>query len=241
MKIIFASNNRHKLSDMALFLAHQPLNLVNAEKLISERVLGTPPAPNEIYDTYFQNARLKADAWRVWSGMPALADDSGLEVFALCGAPGVHSAFFAGSPSIDRKNNEKLLEELQGVSVRSAIFRCLLCLSISEGEYLIAEGTVKGVITREPRGTTGWGYEPLFEIPELGKTIAEMRDEGIPIQSHRARAVENLGALVNEIQKGSLFTPTICDNLSQPLGEADQGRRGEITNYSAKKLPTSVK
>ena len=61
---------------------------------------------------------------------------------------------------------------------------------------------MKGVITEEPRGTKGWGYEPLFEIPELGKTIAEMRDEGIPIPSHRARAVENLGALVNEIQKG---------------------------------------
>jgi XTP/dITP diphosphohydrolase len=204
MKIVFASNNRHKLGDMAVFLAHQPITLINAEELILEQRLGRPPAPDEVYDTYFQNARLKADAWRVWSGMPALADDSGLEVFALSGAPGVHSAFFAGSPSVDKNNNEKLLRELQDVADRRALFRCLLCLSVTEGEYLIAEGTVEGNITREPRGNTGWGYEPIFEIPDFGKTIAELRDDGIPIPSHRARAVENLAALVHDIKRGEV-------------------------------------
>jgi XTP/dITP diphosphohydrolase len=204
MKIIFASNNRHKLADMAVFLAHQPITLINAEELILEQRLGRPPAPDEVYDTYFQNARLKADAWRVWSGMPALADDSGLEVFALGGAPGVHSAYFAGNPSSDEKNNEKLLKELHNVADRRALFRCLLCLSVTEGEYLIAEGTVEGTITMEPRGNKGWGYEPIFEIPEFGKTIAELRDDRIAIPSHRARAVENLAALVHDIQRGGV-------------------------------------
>jgi XTP/dITP diphosphohydrolase len=80
----------------------------------------------------------------------------------------------------------------------------LLCLSVTEGEYLIAEGTVEGNITREPRGNTGWGYEPIFEIPDFGKTIAELRDDGIPIPSHRARAVENLAALVHDIKRGEV-------------------------------------
>lgn len=196
MKVIFASNNLHKHRDMAAYLVKQPLNLISAEELVADSRLGTPPAPEEIHDTYLQNAQLKADAWRRWAGIAALADDSGLEVFALSGAPGVNSAFFAGKPGNDNANNEKLLRELSGIDDRRALFRCLLCLSLAEGEYLVSEGTLEGSITREPRGISGWGYEPLFEVAESGKTIAELRDEGVPLENHRSRAIHHLGAIL---------------------------------------------
>lgn len=195
MRAVFASNNSSKYRDMVEFLSGSEIELVSVEAVRVASELGEPPKPEELFDTYFQNAQLKADSFAAWASMPALADDSGLEVFALGGRPGVHSAYFGGASADHGANNRKLLEELRGVDDRRALFRSFLCLRVSSGEYLTAEGTVEGVITREPRGRAGWGYEPLFEIPALGKTIAELRDEGVPLPSHRARAVENLREL----------------------------------------------
>ena len=200
MKAVFASNNPNKYRDMMVFTSMGELNLVAVEAVRSEFGLTEPPAPEEEFDSYFENARLKADSFAEWAGMPALADDSGLEVFALGGQPGVHSAYFAGPAADHEANNRKLLGELKGAEDRRALFRSVLCLRVSPGEYLVAEGTVEGVITREPRGRSGWGYEPLFELPERQKTIAELRDEGAPLPSHRARAVENLLELLRQIK-----------------------------------------
>lgn len=200
MKAVFASNNPSKYRDMVAFLSGSEVELVSADIARVASGLGESPTPEEVFDTYFQNAQLKADCFGAWASMPALADDSGLEVFSLGGRPGVHSAYFGGPSANHEANNEKLLEELKGVDDRRALFRSLLCLRVSSGEYLVAEGTVEGVITREPRGRSGWGYEPLFELPDQRKTIAELRDEGAPLPSHRARAVENLVQLLRQIK-----------------------------------------
>jgi XTP/dITP diphosphohydrolase len=208
MRLVFASHNRNKFSEMQSLLGGRMLGcevfgeggieLLSLAQVRVERGLAAPPEPVENFNSYFQNAQLKADEIGEWAGMPALSDDSGLEVFALNGEPGVHSAYFAGPAGEYAANNRKLLDALAESDDRRALFRCLLCMRLEKGRYLVAEGTVEGVITREPRGLNGWGYEPLFEIPELGKTIAELRDEGAPIPNHRARAVGQLrGALAS--------------------------------------------
>lgn len=129
---------------MVVFMSGGDVELVGAEAVRSELGLGDPPTPEELFDTYFQNAQVKADSFGEWAGMPALADDSGLEVFALGGQPGVHSAYFAGPSTNHEANNRKLLDELAGVDDRRAMFRSLLCLRVTSGEYLVAEGTVEG-------------------------------------------------------------------------------------------------
>lgn len=220
VQLVFASHNRNKFSEMQSLLGRQPLGvgifrertieLLSVAQVQVQRGLDAPPEPVEHFDSYFQNAQLKADEFGEWAGMPALADDSGLEVFALNGDPGVHSAYFAGPAGEHAANNKKLLEVLADSDDRRALFRCLLCVRLEKGRYMVAEGTVEGVITREPRGLTGWGYEPIFEISELGKTIAELRDEGAPIPNHRARAVAQLrGALTSPFLNGRIgeWTP----------------------------------
>ncbi len=126
------------------------------------------------------------------TGLPALADDSGLEVMALGGAPGVRSARFAGEDADDAANNTKLLAMMQGIQDRRARFVCVVCLAFPDGTLLWGEGTVEGEITLAPRGAHGFGYDPLFFSPELGKTFAEATPEEKARVSHRARALHTL-------------------------------------------------
>lgn len=142
----------------------------------------------ETESTLEGNALLKARTVATATGLPALADDTGLEVVALGGEPGVHTARFAGPEATYEQNVDRLLKELEGVSDRAARFRTVVALVADEFE-LITEGTVDGTITKERRGTGGFGYDPVFEV--AGRTLAEMGEEKHEI-SHRALALRAL-------------------------------------------------
>ncbi len=148
--------------------------------------------------TLAENARAKALYYSAATGLPALADDSGLEVDALGGRPGVDSAVFAGQPRDDAANNRKLIELLRGVAEghRSARFRC--CMALCEGGRIVLEtsGTVEGRIVDEPRGTNGFGYDPHFFVPQLGRTLAELPSEQKNAISHRGQALREMLRLI---------------------------------------------
>jgi XTP/dITP diphosphohydrolase len=143
--------------------------------------------------TFAENARLKALAYSQETDFAVLADDSGLEVFALGGRPGIYSARYAGPGASDDERNRKLLDELEASGgERSARFVCALALA-RRGELLLeVEGECRGTIAREPRGSNGFGYDPVFLFPELGRTYAELTDAQKNRHSHRASAVRSL-------------------------------------------------
>jgi XTP/dITP diphosphohydrolase len=188
--VLFASSNFHKISEVKSILAPFGLEVVGLDWLEEP-----PSEPIEDGDTFEDNARLKARGYARATGQVCLADDSGLEVDALGGAPGVHSARYAGSTGSraerDRANNEKLLGELQGRSgvPRTARFVCALCLARPDGTLVLeTRGTCEGVIAHEPRGDQGFGYDPLLYLPDCGLTLAELSPEDKNARSHRGRA-----------------------------------------------------
>ncbi|MDN5344566.1 MAG: XTP/dITP diphosphohydrolase [Clostridia bacterium] len=194
-EIVIATHNPGKAREFQELL--QGLNLVI-------RTLQDFPAcqlPPETGSTFAENATLKARTVAEFTGLPALGDDSGLEVDFLNGAPGVYSARFAGEPANDRRNNTKLLHLLEAVpwGQRTARFRCALVLALPGGPQYLAEGTVEGWIAFEPRGEHGFGYDPLFYLPDLGRTMAELGEEGKNRLSHRARAVQNLWPVLSRL------------------------------------------
>jgi XTP/dITP diphosphohydrolase len=149
--------------------------------------------PDETADSYAANALSKARAVAGPTGLPALADDSGLEVDALGGAPGLHSARWAGSGASDADRVAKLLRALDGVTTRTARFRCAVALVWPDGREEVAEGEVAGRIALEPAGTGGFGYDPVFVADELGRPFAVATSEEKGRLSHRARAMRALG------------------------------------------------
>lgn len=185
MKILLASNNRGKLLEIRALLADLPLELVSPADLgLSFDVL-------EDGQTYQENAARKALAFAQAAGLTSLADDSGLEVEALDGLPGLHSARFsplAGATDADRRR--LLLQKLHGKPQPwQARFRCWVAVSTTTGELWFTEGVCPGVIIPEERGQNGFGYDPIFFLPELEKTMAELSLEEKNRLSHRARAV----------------------------------------------------
>jgi len=183
MKLFVATKNPHKLAEIRAILDLPSLSLVGLESF--------PDLPDvdEDCETFEGNARKKAVEMAAATGLWALADDSGLEVDALHGAPGVRSARYAGEPCDYRANNAKLLRELQGVKDRRARFRCALALAHPDGTVRSLEGCCEGVIADEPRGDNGFGYDPLF-IPEgYSSTFAEMSETTKNAISHRAEAL----------------------------------------------------
>jgi XTP/dITP diphosphohydrolase len=182
--LVFATRNRGKLVELRDLLPG-----------IDVRSLDEVDAPEvvEDADSFTGNAIKKARAVSAATGLPALADDSGLEVDALGGAPGVYSARYAGPGADDACNNAKLLRNLAGVENRSARFRAVLALADVAGplgdRVITAEGTCEGIILDAPRGTGGFGYDPLFFAPELGQTFAEAGVGSKRQLSHRARAM----------------------------------------------------
>lgn len=185
VKLLLATRNPGKAREFAALLRDGEIELLDLRDLPN-----AAPATPETEDTYWGNAFLKANEVARWSSLPSLADDSGLEVDALGGAPGVHSAYFAGPHATDADNIRKLLEELRGVPLerRTARFRCVLVVVRPDGQHLSAEGTCEGIILEEPRGKAGFGYDPVFFYPPLGKTFAELSFEEKNRVSHRARA-----------------------------------------------------
>jgi len=188
-RIVLASNNPGKLREMRALLA--PLG----REVISQAELGIAETA-EPHDTFIENALAKARHASRASGLPALADDSGLCVDALGGAPGVHSAYFAGRQGgreeRDARNNAKLLASLG--AARKAHYRCVMALvrSAEDPAPLIAEGSWEGEIARAPRGANGFGYDPLFVVAARGLTAAELPEEEKNRISHRAQAAARL-------------------------------------------------
>ena len=172
MKLVVASNNPGKLREFSALLA--PLGW----ETIPQKDLGVPEC-EEPHGTFVENALAKARHAAALTGLPALADDSGLCAHALGGAPGVYSARFAGEPKSDERNNEKLVAELADKPDRRAHYVCVLVFvrHADDPQPVIAEGEWHGEIVDAPRGNGGFGYDPLFFVPEFGQTAAEMDAE----------------------------------------------------------------
>lgn len=186
-KLVIASNNPGKLREFQAMLA--PLGI----EVLTQEQLGISEA-EEPHCTFVENALAKARHVSKLSGLPALADDSGICVAALGGAPGVWSARYAGEPKSDTRNNEKLLHEMQGVADRRAHYYCVLVLvhHADDPQPLIAEGEWHGEIAQEERGGGGFGYDPLFWLPQFGRMSAELKAEEKAKISHRAQAMKIL-------------------------------------------------
>jgi len=184
IKLLVATNNRGKVREYAELLDGLAVRLTfPAREGLSLEV-------EETGETFAENAILKARAYAEASGLLTLADDSGLEVDALDGAPGVRSARYSGPGASDEDRYRLLLRRLAGVPAegRTARFRCVVALATPEGEVQTAEGRCEGVIGFEPRGTHGFGYDPVFYMPDRGQTMAELLPEVKNRISHRARA-----------------------------------------------------
>ncbi|OAT82382.1 XTP/dITP diphosphatase [Desulfotomaculum copahuensis] len=197
MQLVLATRNEGKIRELTALIA--PLGFTISS------LADYPQIPEVVEDgaTFEENAVKKARAVAAAAGCPALADDSGLEVDYLGGAPGVYSARFAGRGHDDRANNEKLLQMLRGVPAekRTARFRCVVAVATPGGLVYTTEGVCAGMIGEEPRGKGGFGYDPLFYIPEYGKTFAEL-DPFIKNQiSHRGRALTGTWNILAELKK----------------------------------------
>jgi XTP/dITP diphosphohydrolase len=190
-KIVLASNNPGKVREIQAILAEHDFHV------IPQAELGTPDT-EETGLTFVENAILKARHAAHHSGLPAIADDSGLEVDALGGAPGVYSARYAGFGASDAENNARLLEALAGIprARRSARFRCVMVFLRHAGDPspVMAEGAWPGLILEEARGAAGFGYDPLFYVPECGCASAELAPDEKNRLSHRGQALRTLVA-----------------------------------------------
>jgi len=184
MEILLATTNNGKVLELAEMLKTNEINILS---------LSDFPGLPEIEEngrTFAENALIKARTASAWTKMITLADDSGLEVDALNGAPGIFSARYAGEPKNDACNIEKLLAELNHVpeNARTARFRCCLAIVTPDGQESLIEGKVEGTILKTKKGKGGFGYDPVFYLPELGRTMAELTIEEKNTISHRAQA-----------------------------------------------------
>ncbi|NMF89183.1 RdgB/HAM1 family non-canonical purine NTP pyrophosphatase [Aromatoleum petrolei] len=186
-RLVLASNNAKKATEMAALLA--PLGI----EVVPQSAFDIPEA-EEPHNTFVENALAKARHAAKMSGLPAIADDSGLCVMALGGAPGVQSARYAGEPKSDARNNALLTERLAGVSDRRAFFYSVVVLvrHAEDPRPLIADGEWHGAILDAPRGEAGFGYDPLFYVPQLGQTAAELDAKLKNTLSHRGAAMRHL-------------------------------------------------
>lgn len=191
MKVVLASGNRGKVREIAALLAGTGIEILPQSDF-------DVPEADETGLTFVENAILKARNAAAHTGLPAIADDSGLEVDALDGAPGVHSARYAGPNATDAVNNARLLSNLAGVpeAARTARFRCLAIFLRHQNDPapILAEGVWEGRILEVPRGEGGFGYDPVFFVPALGRTSAELAPEEKNRLSHRGQAIRVLAA-----------------------------------------------
>lgn len=196
-QLLLASNNAGKLKEFSALLA--PLGI---SQIVPQGQLGIPEA-EEPYETFIENALTKARHASRLSGLPALADDSGLCVDALGGAPGVLSARYAGEPKSDQRNNEALLAALDGTENRQAHYYCVLVLvrSAEDPQPIIADAVWRGHILPAPRGEGGFGYDPLFQAQGYEISVAEMASVEKNRVSHRAQALVQLVNRLQALQK----------------------------------------
>lgn len=196
--LMLATNNAGKVAELRSLLAN--VSGLEGLTLLTPRDWPSPlPVAEETGETFEENARLKALSLTRATGLPALADDSGLCVDALGGAPGVHSARWAGAGADDAARNEKLLAALADVptAARTARFVCAVAFALPEGAVQTAEGCCEGEILKAPKGGSGFGYDPLFLLPDLGRTFAETTAAEKNARSHRARAVAAIAPVLH--------------------------------------------
>jgi XTP/dITP diphosphohydrolase len=195
MKLLVATGNQGKLKEIRKLLEDSAIEIVGLDQLTN------PPEVIEDGTTFSANAQKKALEMARFSGYLTLADDSGLVVDALNGAPGVYSARYAGEQGDDAANNAKLLQEMSDVAdaQRQASFHCVVALAWPDGRCETYSGQVSGLILRNERGTDGFGYDPLFLVPEYGKTTAELSLEIKNRISHRGTALRKVIPLLLEL------------------------------------------
>lgn len=202
-KLLIATTNAGKVREISLLLGTLPYEVMGLKDLPA-----TPPPVEETGTTFAANAVLKSEYYFAHTGVLSLADDSGLEVDALDGAPGIYSARFAGEHATDADRVMKLLEALRDVpeEKRTARFVCSIALTgIINGEVQtrVFEGFAKGFITRETRGTSGFGYDPVFFDQEVGRTFAELTREEKSARSHRGKALAGAKAFLDTLRENT--------------------------------------
>jgi len=195
LEIVLATRNQDKIREI-----EKILNGINARLLSLDDFPGCPKVVED-GKTLEENAKKKALVVSQYAKKHSLAEDTGLEVEALSGAPGIHSARFAGDNSTYEDNNRKLLKLMEKLSLgdRRAKFRCVAALAKPDGEVVTCEGVCEGIITFEVKGKSGFGYDPLFLLPEYGKTFAELGEETKNKISHRARALTKIKEIINNL------------------------------------------
>jgi XTP/dITP diphosphohydrolase len=200
-KLLLATNNNGKVQEFRSLLKSIDFDLVTLNDI------GITTKVEETGQTMEENARLKATIYAAESGLLTLADDSGLEVDALGGEPGVRSARYAGNNASDTDRVNYLLSKLISVpwEKRTARFRCVIAIATPEGNFALCDGECCGLITFEPKGSNGFGYDPVFYFPELGKTMAELSPEIKGRISHRANAAKNVPGILSR-------SPFTCQN-----------------------------
>lgn len=184
--LVIATRNPGKLKEIQSFLSEFPIRLLSLD------AFGPIPESPEEGESFDDNAYQKASFVARILGLPALADDSGLAVEALSGQPGIHSARFGGVELTDEDRCRLLLAKMQGVSNRRAAFECVISIAVPTGAALTYEGRCEGTITTEMKGSGGFGYDPVFLYPPLGKTFAEITPEEKNSISHRAMALREI-------------------------------------------------
>lgn len=197
MKVLLATHNSGKVRELIELLADEEIEVLSVKDIDAWQEV------EETGVTFAENAAIKARAGVQQTGLITLADDSGLEVDALNGAPGVYSARFAGEPKDDERNNDKLLALLEDVpdALRTARFRCALVIATPEQEEYLTEGTVEGIILKQRRGSGGFGYDPLFFIPDFGRTMAELSLAQKNKLSHRALALRKAVPILQDLKQ----------------------------------------
>ena len=183
MKVVLASKNAHKLQELQDILSAQGV------EVILESAAGVDVEVEETGTTFEENSLLKARAVMEASGLPAIADDSGLCVDALNGGPGVYSARYGGEELDDRGRYTLLLQNMRGQTTRAAHFACAIACAFPGGDELTAEGRCDGAIAFAPMGTAGFGYDPVFLVPEKGRTFGQLTAEEKGAISHRGKAL----------------------------------------------------
>ena len=201
-KLLIATNNQGKLREYQQMLADLP------SELTTLRDVGINDEVDETGTTFIENAQLKARTYAAQSGLLTLADDSGLEVAALNGAPGVYSKRY-GNIDGDGERYQYLLDNLTHVpqGQRQANFRCLICIIAPDGREWLCDGRLDGEIAFTPRGSNGFGYDPVLFLPDIGKTVAELSMTEKNRISHRARATECAKAIFADLATGANLLP----------------------------------
>lgn len=194
-KIVLATRNKGKRTEFAELLKDLPVEIVSLDAF--ENI----PAIAETGQSFQENAAIKAETVAGLTGLVTVADDSGLEVDILHGAPGIYSARYAGQPGCDEANNAKLLNELQGIpwEKRTARFRSVIAIAVPNDKILFAEGVCEGLIGFEPKGSQGFGYDPIFIVPEKNLTFAQLTMEEKNKISHRAKAFKCAAKILQDL------------------------------------------